>query len=114
MAFSEKWDGKYPTVYQLWTRHWAGIIPFLAFPSEIRKVIYTTNAIESINSQIRKIIRSKGSFPNDEAAIKLIYLALRNAQKNGLCLSMSGNKLLTNLLLCMTIIFSNLHARRWS
>jgi putative transposase len=81
MTFGQKWDGKYPKIFQTWSQRWAGIIPFLAFPKEIRKVIYTTNVIESINSQIRKIIRSKGSFPNDEAAIKLIYLALQNAQK---------------------------------
>lgn len=79
--FGEKWNVKYPSISSMWYRHWNGIIPFLAYPDYIRKAIYTTNAIESINSQIRKIIRSKGCFPDDESAIKLIFLTLQNAQK---------------------------------
>jgi putative transposase len=79
--FREKWNEKYPTIYDIWKRNWQGIIPFLAFPDSIRKAIYTTNTIESINRQIRKIIKSKGSFPNDEAVFKLVFLALQNAQK---------------------------------
>lgn len=79
--FKEKWGEKYPTIYDIWKRNWQGISPFLAFPDYIRKSIYTTNAIEAINRQIRKIIKSKGCFPNDEAVFKLVFLALQNAQK---------------------------------
>ncbi|OJV16081.1 MAG: IS256 family transposase [Alphaproteobacteria bacterium 33-17] len=79
--FKDKWDTKYPTIADMWQRNWQGIIPFLSFPNDIRKAIYTTNTIESINRQIRKIIKSKGSFPNDEAVFKLVFLALQNAEK---------------------------------
>jgi putative transposase len=72
------WGQKFPTVPAAWRRAWAQVIPFFAFPPDIRRVIYTTNAIESINSQLRKIIRSRGHFPSDDAASKLIWLALRN------------------------------------
>jgi putative transposase len=80
-AFEDKWDGKYPTVNQLWHRHWNNIIPFFAYPSEIRKVIYTTNAIESLNRSLRKVLKTKGSFPNDESIMKLMYLAMQNIAK---------------------------------
>lgn len=79
--FRKKWDDKYPTIGDIWRRNWQGIIPFLAFPDYIRKAIYTTNAIEAINRQIRKIIKSKGCFPNDEAVFKLVFLCLQNAEK---------------------------------
>ena len=72
------WGQKFPTVVAAWRRAWSHVIPFFAFPPQIRRVIYTTNAIESINSQLRKIIKSRGHFPNDDAASKLIWLALRN------------------------------------
>ena len=65
----------------MWDRHWDRIIPFFAFAPEIRTIMYTTNAIESLNMSLRKIIKMRGSFPNDEAAFKLLYLALRNASK---------------------------------
>ena len=80
-AFAQKWDAQCPTVSQIWRRHWDRITPFLAYPAEIRKVIYTTNAVESLNMSLRKIIKMRGSFPNEEAALKLLYLALRNASK---------------------------------
>lgn len=80
-AFRDKWDNKYPTIGDIWQRNWQGIIPFLSFPDDIRKAIYTTNAIEAINRQIRKIIKSKGCFPSDEAVFKLVFLALQNAAK---------------------------------
>jgi len=80
-AFAQKWDGVCPMVSQTWRRNWDRITPFFAYPAEIRKVIYTTNAIESLNMSLRKIIKMRGSFPNDEAAFKLLYLALRNASK---------------------------------
>ena len=76
--FSQKWDTKYPTIGPLWRRNWERVVPFLSYPQEIRKVIYTTNAIESVNRGLRKVIKNRGSFPNDEAAMKLIYLALGN------------------------------------
>ncbi|ACA92343.1 transposase [Burkholderia stabilis] len=72
------WGEKYPTIVQSWQRAWEHVIPFFVFPPEIRRVVYTTNAIESLNMQLRKIIKTRGHFPNDEAAIKLLWLALRN------------------------------------
>jgi putative transposase len=79
--FSKKWDDKYPVIFDIWQRNWSGIAPFFSFPDEIRKAIYTTNAIESINRQIRKIIKNKGVFPDDKSIQKIIFLALTNAQK---------------------------------
>jgi transposase-like protein len=72
------WGRKFPPIVAAWERAWDRVIPFFAFPPAIRKVIYTTNAIESVNARIRKIIKTRGHFPNDEAATKLIWLALRN------------------------------------
>lgn len=72
------WGKKYPAIAQSWRRHWEAVIPFFAFASDVRKIIYTTNAIESLNASVRKAIRNKGHFPNDQAATKLIWLALRN------------------------------------
>jgi transposase-like protein len=72
------WGQKFPTVVAAWRRAWSHVIPFFAFPPAVRKVIYTTNAIESVNARLRKIIKTRGHFPTDEAATKLIYLALRN------------------------------------
>jgi putative transposase len=72
------WGKKFPTVVASWRRVWDKVIPFFAFPPEVRRVIYTTNAIESVNARLRKILKTRGHFPNDEAATKLIWLALRN------------------------------------
>jgi transposase-like protein len=72
------WGRKYPTIAQSWRRAWEHVIPFFAFPPEVRRVIYTTNAIESLHMQLRKIIKTRGHFPSDEAALKLMWLALRN------------------------------------
>jgi putative transposase len=72
------WGERFPTIAQSWRRHWEHIIPFFAFAAPVRKIIYTTNAIESLHSGVRKTIRNKGHFPSDEAAVKLIWLALRN------------------------------------
>jgi putative transposase len=72
------WGQKYPTLAPSWRRAWDQIIPFFAFPPHVRRVLYTTNAIESVNAQLRKIIKTRGHFPNDAAATKLIWLALRN------------------------------------
>jgi putative transposase len=79
--FARKWDGQYPTVSQIWRRNWNRITPFFAYPADIRKAMYTTNAIESLNMSLRKIIKTRGSFPSDEAALKLLFLALRNVAK---------------------------------
>ena len=73
-----QWGKKFPTVVSAWRRVWDKVIPFFAFPPEVRRVIYTTNAIESVNARLRKIIKTRGHFPSDEAATKLIWLALRN------------------------------------
>lgn len=74
------WGQKYPPIIASWRRKWEQVIPFFAFSPEVRKIIYTTNAIESLHSQVRKTIRNKGHFPSDEAATKLIYLALRQIE----------------------------------
>lgn len=79
--FEEKWGKLYPTIPDIWQRHWSNIVTFLAYPQDIRKAIYTTNAVEAANRQIRKVIKTKGLFPNDQAAIKLVFLALQNASK---------------------------------
>jgi putative transposase len=79
--FAEKWDRQFPSISKSWRAHWQHIIPFFAFPSEIRRVIYTTNAIESMNSSLRKVIKNQQIFPTDEAAFKLVYLAMRNISK---------------------------------
>jgi transposase-like protein len=76
------WGLKYPTITAIWRRQWQEVIPFFAYPLEVRRIMYTTNAIESLNMQIRKVIKNRGHFPNDEAATKLIWLALRNIAKN--------------------------------
>jgi putative transposase len=79
--FARKWDEVCPMVSQIWRRNWDRITPFFAYPPEIRKVVYTTNAVESLNMSLRKIIKMRGSFPHDEAAFKLLYLALRHVSK---------------------------------
>lgn len=76
--FALEWGDRYPAVVELWRRNWERFIPFLAFDKEIRKVIYTTNAIESLNYQLRKITKTKGHFPTDEAVLKLMYMGIRN------------------------------------
>ena len=79
--FATKWDGAYPTISQMWRRNWELLTPFFAYPADIRKVIYTTNAVESLNMSLRKVIKTRGSFPNQEAAMKLLYLALEHIAK---------------------------------
>ena len=78
-TFDEKWGGRFPVITQAWLNAWEHVIPFLAFPAEVRRIVYTTNAIEALNRQLRKAIKTKGSFPNEDAARKLVYLALQNA-----------------------------------
>src|SRR5690606_30073173 len=82
-AFDEGvWGRKYPAIAASWRRNWEAVIPFFAFPAEVRKIIYTTNAIESLNASVRKAVRNKGHFPSDQAATKLIWLALRHITEN--------------------------------
>jgi putative transposase len=77
--FEAKWGSRYPAVGQAWRRSWEHVVPLFAFPPAIRKMIYTTNAVESLHRSLRKIIKTRGSFPTDEAATKLLYLAIQNA-----------------------------------
>jgi putative transposase len=79
--FAAKWDGQYPTISQMWRRNWEHLIPFFAYPADIRKVIYTTNAVESLNMSLRKVIKTRGSFPSQDSAFKLLYLALEHIAK---------------------------------
>jgi len=79
--FAAKWDETYPTISQMWRRNWEHLTPFFAYPADIRKVIYTTNAVESLNMSLRKVIKTRGSFPTQEAALKLLYLALEHIAK---------------------------------
>ena len=78
-AFDDKWGARFPVITQAWLNAWEYVTPFLSFPPELRRVVYTTNAIEALNRQLRKAIKTKGHFPNEEAARKLIYLAITNA-----------------------------------
>jgi len=80
-AFASKWDTKYPMISKSWRHNWIHLTMFLAFPAEIRKAIYTTNAIESINNGLKKVTKNRAAFPNDGSAVKLLYLALQNLSK---------------------------------
>lgn len=81
MEFCEKWDSRYAMAGKCWVNNWGNITPFFAFPDYIRKAIYTTNAIESLNMTLRKILKIRAAFPNDDAALKLIYLGIRNISR---------------------------------
>src|ERR671921_434288 len=81
-AFEESlWGQKYPAIGQSWRRAWAEVIPFYAFPGEVRRILYTTNAIEALNSKLRRAVRARGHFPSDEAATKLLFLVLNRSEK---------------------------------
>lgn len=79
--FADKYDQVYPTISQIWLRHWERVIPLFDYPPDIRKAIYTTNAIESVNRSLRKVLKTKGAFPDETAVFKLLYLALNNISK---------------------------------
>lgn len=79
--FEAQWNAEYPSIAPIWRRNWSRIIPFFDYPPEIRRIIYTTNAIESVNMSLRKISKNRASFPSDEAVAKLFYLALMNISK---------------------------------
>jgi putative transposase len=76
--FAERWEARYPAIVRTWRAHWSEFIPFLAFPPPVRRVIYTTNLIESMNARLRKVTRNRGHFPSEQAALKVLYLAVRN------------------------------------
>jgi putative transposase len=78
--FDARWGVKYPTITRLWRSRWAEVVPFLSYPREVRKILYTTNVVESLNAQLRKVLRPKGHFPSDEAVFKILYLAISYAQ----------------------------------
>lgn len=80
-AFSEKWDDKYPQITKSWTANWHNLTAIYDYPPDVRKAIYTTNAIESLNSVIRKATRNRKVFPNDESAKKVVYLAIEQASE---------------------------------
>ena len=75
------WGQKYPAIAQSWRRNWPEVIPFFAFPDDVRRMIYTTNAIESLNAKLRRAVRTRGHFPTDESALKLLFLVLNLAAK---------------------------------
>ncbi len=81
LEFGEKWDKKYPAISRSWNNHWQNSLTLFAFPEEIRKIIYTTNAIESLNSVIRKAINNRKIFPSDRSALKIVYLATQKASQ---------------------------------
>ncbi|MCW3820852.1 IS256 family transposase [Micromonospora sp. DR5-3] len=83
LEFAETWGKKYPAIVKLWENAWAEFVPFLAFDVEIRKVICSTNAIESVNARIRKAVRARGHFPNEAAALKCVYMALMSLDPTG-------------------------------
>ena len=76
-----EWGRKYPAIVQGWRRAWGEVVPFYAFPNEVRRLVYTTNAIEALNSKLRRSVRARGHFPTDEAALKLLFLVLNRAEK---------------------------------
>jgi putative transposase len=75
------WGAKYPAIVQSWRRAWLEVIPFYASPDDVRRIIYTTNAIEALNAKLRRAVRARGHFPTDEAAIKLLFLVLHRTEK---------------------------------
>jgi putative transposase len=79
--FGKKWDQRFSPIRLMWERHWERVIPFFAFPPDIRRIIYTTNAVESLNMSLRKVTKMRGSFPTEQAVLKLLYMALKNVSK---------------------------------
>jgi len=79
--FGKKWDDKYPIIYKSWDHHWEDLNEFFKYPFEIRRAIYTTNAIESLNYQLRKVTKNHSSFPTDDAIFKILFLAIRNTSE---------------------------------
>jgi putative transposase len=90
--FEQQWGNRYPMIGRSWRANWTRVTPFFQFSAEIRRVIYTTNAIESLNYSLRKIIKNRSLFPNDEAVFKLLYLALKTSSENGRCRLRIGSR----------------------
>ena len=80
---AEKWEGRYPAIVRLWRNAWAEFVPFLSYSAEIRAVIYSTNAIESLHARFRRSVRARGHFPNEQAALKCLYLTVRSLDPTG-------------------------------
>jgi putative transposase len=80
-AFAGTWEDRYPAIIKLWRAHWEQFTPFLAFPPDVRRVVYTTNLIELMNARLRKVTRNCGQFPSEQAALKVLYLAVRNMEE---------------------------------
>jgi putative transposase len=83
IEFTEKWGKKYPAIVRMWEAAWAEFVPFLQFDPKIRRIVYSTNAIESLNARIRRTVRARGHFPNEQAALKCVYLAIRALDQTG-------------------------------
>jgi transposase-like protein len=83
LEFSEQWGEKYPAIIRMWSAAWAEFVPFLQFDREIRRIVCTTNAIESVNARIRKAVKARGHFPNEQAALKCVYLAVMALDPTG-------------------------------
>jgi putative transposase len=98
-AFEAKYAQRYPAIASSWRNNWERVRPFFDFPVDLRRLIYTTNAIESLNFQLRKVTKAKGHFPSDEAATKLLYLALRNAEKKWTMVPRFWNSALNQLVI---------------
>ena len=96
------WGQKYPAIAQSWRRNWERVIPFFAFPEAVRRIIYTTNAIEALNAKLRRAVRTRGHFPTDDAAMKLLFLVLRDAARSGRCPRASGSRQRPNSPSCST------------
>ena len=83
LEFTEQWGAKYPAIVRLWENAWPEFVPFLQFDKEIRRIVCTTNAIESVNARIRKAVKARGHFPNEQAALKCLYLTIRSLDPTG-------------------------------
>ena len=79
-AYEQQWGARYPGAINVWRARWSEVVPFLDYPPELRRILYTTNAIESLNFQLRKVIRPKGHFPNEQSVLKILYLAIAQAK----------------------------------
>ena len=75
------WGARYPAIAMSWRRNWAAVVPFFAFPEDVRRIIYTTNAIEALNAKLRRAVRTRGHFPSDDSVLKLLFLVLNLAEK---------------------------------
>ena len=96
------WGKKYPSIAQSWRRNWEQVIPFFAFPVAVRRIIYTTNAIENLNAKLRRAVRTRGDFPTDDAAMKLLYLSCARSRENGKCRRANGARPRPNSPSCST------------